>query len=132
MGLWLVLHCKQLCLGPFTCSPFYRNLDYFSPRRETAEQSLVRLWSTESLLILRSSLGWSVRCIRPNSLMAILIRLRVGPDIVVFSGPNVHVNVQNLGEADWELVQQFNISAWKGNLSAFKERGGKILTYHDP
>ncbi|KAK7464293.1 hypothetical protein VKT23_006460 [Stygiomarasmius scandens] len=50
---------------------------------------------------------------------------------VVHSNPSF--DVHTLGEADWKLAQQldpFDISTLKGDISAFKERGGKLLTYH--
>ncbi|KAK7464292.1 hypothetical protein VKT23_006459 [Stygiomarasmius scandens] len=67
--------------------------------------------------------------------------LILGGDVVHFSADwfrfvvhsNPSLDVHTLGEADWELAEQldpFNICTFKGDISAFKERGGKLLTYH--
>ncbi|KAK7437233.1 hypothetical protein VKT23_018675 [Stygiomarasmius scandens] len=56
----------------------------------------------------------------------------LGGDVVFVSG-NPSLDVHTLGEADWQLAQQldpFNISTVKGDISAFKGRGGKLLTFH--
>lgn len=38
---------------------------------------------------------------------------------------------QSLADAEYaRKLNPFGVSAWNGNLSAFRERGGKILTYH--
>ncbi|KAF5346152.1 hypothetical protein D9758_009942 [Tetrapyrgos nigripes] len=50
---------------------------------------------------------------------------------VVDSNPDL--DVKTLGESDWKkCIDQnpFNISTFKGDISAFKNRGGKLLTYH--
>ncbi|KAK7464291.1 hypothetical protein VKT23_006458 [Stygiomarasmius scandens] len=65
----------------------------------------------------------------------------LGGDVVLFSADwfrfvvhsNPSLDVHTLGEADWKLAQQldpFNVSTVKGDISAFKGRGGKLLTYH--
>jgi feruloyl esterase len=43
------------------------------------------------------------------------------------------LDVTNLGQKDFayaRALDPYNISTWKGDLSAFASRGGKILTYH--
>ncbi|THU77521.1 putative feruloyl esterase B-2, partial [Dendrothele bispora CBS 962.96] len=50
---------------------------------------------------------------------------------VVYSDPN-H-DVTTLSDKDWALAEEldpFNISTWSGDLSAFRDRQGKLLTYH--
>ncbi|KAF5366828.1 hypothetical protein D9758_006537 [Tetrapyrgos nigripes] len=50
---------------------------------------------------------------------------------VVNSDPNL--DVKTLGPSDWKkcIAQDpFNISTFKGDISAFKNRGGKLLSYH--
>ncbi|KAK7464265.1 hypothetical protein VKT23_006430 [Stygiomarasmius scandens] len=50
---------------------------------------------------------------------------------VVYSDPSF--DVTTLSEKDWALAQEldpFNISTWKGDISAFRDRQGKLLTYH--
>ncbi|KAF5366825.1 hypothetical protein D9758_006534 [Tetrapyrgos nigripes] len=50
---------------------------------------------------------------------------------VVNSDPNLDVKI--LGPSDWKkcIAQDpFNISTFKGDISAFKNRGGKLLSYH--
>ncbi|THU84512.1 tannase and feruloyl esterase [Dendrothele bispora CBS 962.96] len=50
---------------------------------------------------------------------------------VVYSDPTYDVNT--LSEKDWALAEDldpFNISTWKADLSAFRDRQGKLLTYH--
>ncbi|KAK7464222.1 hypothetical protein VKT23_006388 [Stygiomarasmius scandens] len=49
----------------------------------------------------------------------------------VFNDPNF--DVTTLSDKDWALAQEldpFNISTWSGDLSAFRGRQGKLLTYH--
>ncbi|KAF5367759.1 hypothetical protein D9758_009845 [Tetrapyrgos nigripes] len=50
---------------------------------------------------------------------------------VVFNNPNF--DVSTLNESSFALAQQldpFHISTFKGDISAFKDRNGKLLTYH--
>ncbi|KAF5366742.1 hypothetical protein D9758_006548 [Tetrapyrgos nigripes] len=50
---------------------------------------------------------------------------------VVNSDPNL--DAKTLGPSDWKkcIAQDpFNISTFKGDISAFKNRGGKLLSYH--
>ncbi|THV02292.1 tannase and feruloyl esterase [Dendrothele bispora CBS 962.96] len=50
---------------------------------------------------------------------------------VVYSDPSY--DVSTLSEKDWALAEDldpFNISTWKADLSAFRNRQGKLLTYH--
>ncbi|KAK7455256.1 hypothetical protein VKT23_011128 [Stygiomarasmius scandens] len=50
---------------------------------------------------------------------------------VVFSDPNFDVTM--LGPDDRELAQKldpFNVSTFKGDISTFKNRNGKLITYH--
>ncbi|THU77519.1 putative feruloyl esterase B-2 [Dendrothele bispora CBS 962.96] len=50
---------------------------------------------------------------------------------VVYSDPN-H-DVTTLSDKDWALAEEldpFNISTWSGDLSAFRDRQGKLLTFH--
>ncbi|KAF5337535.1 hypothetical protein D9758_016678 [Tetrapyrgos nigripes] len=50
---------------------------------------------------------------------------------VTFSDPNF--NVSTLNQSSWALIQKqdnFSISTWKANISTFKNRNGKLLTYH--
>ncbi|THU94497.1 tannase and feruloyl esterase [Dendrothele bispora CBS 962.96] len=50
---------------------------------------------------------------------------------VVYNDPNY--DVTTLSEKDWAYSAQldpFNISTWSGDLSTFRERQGKVLTYH--
>ncbi|KAF5343274.1 hypothetical protein D9758_016313 [Tetrapyrgos nigripes] len=49
----------------------------------------------------------------------------------VYSDPNL--DVKTLGPADWLKnieLDPFNISTFSGDISAFRNRGGKLLTYH--
>ncbi|KAK7455208.1 hypothetical protein VKT23_011083 [Stygiomarasmius scandens] len=79
--------------------------------------------------------------VQPGGESPIFTAWILGGDVVSFSADwfrfvvhsNPSLDVHTLGEADWKLAQQldpFNISTVKGNISAFKERGGKLLTYH--
>ncbi|THU92543.1 tannase and feruloyl esterase [Dendrothele bispora CBS 962.96] len=50
---------------------------------------------------------------------------------VVYNDPNY--DVTTLSEKDWAYSAQldpFNISTWSGDLSTFRERQGKVLSYH--
>jgi len=41
--------------------------------------------------------------------------------------------VNSLGPDDWELAQEldpFNVSTFNGDISTFKNRNGKLITYH--
>ncbi|KAF5369588.1 hypothetical protein D9758_002582 [Tetrapyrgos nigripes] len=50
---------------------------------------------------------------------------------VVNSDPNL--DAKTLGESDWKkclALDPFNFSTFKGDISAFKNRGGKVLSFH--
>ncbi|THU90663.1 tannase and feruloyl esterase [Dendrothele bispora CBS 962.96] len=50
---------------------------------------------------------------------------------VVYNDPSY--DVDTLSEKDWALAAEldpFDISTWSGDLSAFHDRQGKVLTYH--
>ncbi|KIN02684.1 hypothetical protein OIDMADRAFT_40566 [Oidiodendron maius Zn] len=50
---------------------------------------------------------------------------------VVYNNPKWNASTYTIHDAKAAIDQNpFNIQTWEGDLSAFKDRGGKVLTYH--
>ncbi|KAF5343847.1 hypothetical protein D9758_015905 [Tetrapyrgos nigripes] len=77
----------------------------------------------------------------PGSEIAEALSMVLAGDVITFSvewfkfviNSDPNLDVKTLGPSDWKksIAQDpFKISTFKGDISAFKNRGGKLLSYH--